>query len=73
MEEVFINPAEKQTVICLCGVTGRSDHVDRTLQSVLPENQCLQCDRTLPASGHDFLSLEPYWKRPDAGSQRPVT
>ena len=25
-----------------------------------------------PASGRDFPSLEPYWSRPDAGSQRPV-
>ena len=26
-----------------------------------------------PASGRDFSSLEPYWSRPDAGPQRPVT
>ena len=32
----------------LYGVTGRSDHVDRTLRSVLPELQCLSCDRTRP-------------------------
>ena len=40
MEEVFIYMAEKRTVMCLCGVTGRFGHVDRTLQSVLPELQC---------------------------------
>ena len=37
LEEVFITPAEKRTVMCLCGVTGRSGHVDRTLRSVYPE------------------------------------
>ena len=37
MDEVFISMAKKQTVMCLCGVTGCSGHVDRTLQSVLPE------------------------------------
>ena len=47
MEVVFITPAEKRTVMCLYGVTGRSDHVDRTLRSVHPELQCLKCDRTL--------------------------
>ena len=47
MEEVFITLVEKRTVMCLYGVTGRSGHVDRTLQSVLPELQCLSCDRTL--------------------------
>ena len=26
-----------------------------------------------PAFGRDFRSLEPYWSRPDAGSQRSVT
>ena len=54
---------------------------DRMLRSVYPELQCLQCDQTLAVSGqhwpdmsdHDFSSLEPYWKRPDAGSQRPIT
>ena len=44
---VFITPAEKQTVMCLCGVTGRFGHVDRTLRSVHPELQCLKCYRTL--------------------------
>ena len=48
MEEVFITMAKKQTVMCLYGVTGRSGHVDRTLRSVLPELQCLKCDRTRP-------------------------
>ena len=48
MEEVFITCAEKRTVMCLCGVTERSGHVDRTSQSVHPELQCLQCDRTRP-------------------------
>ena len=38
MEEVFIHPSSKRTVMCLCGVTGRSGHVDRTLQSVLPDS-----------------------------------
>ena len=31
MEEVFISMTEKRTVMCLCGVTGRSGNVDRTL------------------------------------------
>ena len=53
--------------MCLYGVTGRSGHVDRTLRSIHPELQCLQCDRTLASV------LEPCWSRPDAGSQRPVT
>ena len=48
MEEVFITLVEKRTVMCLCGVTGRSGHIDRMLQSVLPELQCLKCDRTCP-------------------------
>ena len=47
MEEVFIHMAKKRTVMCLCGVTGCSGHVDRTLRSVHPKLQCLQCDRTL--------------------------
>ena len=47
MEEVFITMAEKRTVMCLYGVTGRSSHVDQMLQSVLPELQCLSCDLTL--------------------------
>ena len=34
--------------MCLCGVTGRSGHVDRTRRSVHPEFQCLKCDRTRP-------------------------
>ena len=46
MEVVFITWAKKRTVMCLCGVTGRSGHVDRTLRSVHPELQSLQCDRT---------------------------
>ena len=29
-------------------VTGSSDHVDQMLWSVLPELQCLSCDRTRP-------------------------
>ena len=33
--------------MCLCGVTVRSGHVDRTLQSVLPTTEQLSCDRTL--------------------------
>ena len=48
MEVVFITSAEKRTVICLCGVTGRSGHVDWTLRSVLPELQCLSGDQTRP-------------------------
>ena len=44
---VFITPTEKRTVMCLYGVTGRSGHVDRTLQSVHPELQWLSVDRTL--------------------------
>jgi hypothetical protein len=39
VEVLFITPAEKQTVMCLCGVTGRSGHVDQTLQSVYPDLQ----------------------------------
>ena len=39
MEEVFITPAEKRTVMCLYGVTGCSGHVDRTLWSVHPKLQ----------------------------------
>ena len=46
VEGVFITWAEKRTVMCLCGVTGHSSHVDRTRRSVHPELQCLQCDRT---------------------------
>ena len=71
MEEVFITLVEKQTVMCLCGVTGHSGHVDRMLRSVLPELQCLSCDRTRPVM--IFPSLEPYWSRPDTGAQHPVT
>ena len=37
MEEVFIHPVQKQTVMCLYGVTGRSGHVDQTHRSVFPE------------------------------------
>ena len=48
MEGVFITLVEKRTVMSLCGVTGRPGHVDRTLRSVLPELQCLSCDRTRP-------------------------
>ena len=48
MEVVFITWAEKPTVMCLCGVTRCSGHVDRTLRSVLLEIQCLSCDRTRP-------------------------
>ena len=36
-----------RTVMCLCRVTGHSGHVDRTLRSVYPKLQCLQCDQTL--------------------------
>ena len=50
MEEVFIIWAEKQTIMCLCGVTERSGHVDRTRRSVHLKLQCLQCDRTLAQS-----------------------
>ena len=46
MEVVFITLTEKQIVMCLCGVTGRSGHVDQTRRSVHPELQCLKCDRT---------------------------
>ena len=42
-------------VMCLYGVTGRSGHVDRTLQSVLPELQCLSIDRTRP------VTISPHW------------
>ena len=52
MEVVFITPAEKRTVMYLCGVTGRSGHVDRTLQSVQPAHQCLSVDQTLEGSDH---------------------
>ena len=47
MEVVFITPTEKQTVMCLCGVTEHSSHVDRTLRLVHPELQWLSVDRTL--------------------------
>ena len=40
MEEVFIQSVEKQTIMCLYRVTGRSGHVGRTLRLVLPELQC---------------------------------
>ena len=40
MEEVFITPAEKQTVMCLCGVTGRSGQFSSN-------TSVLSCDRTL--------------------------
>jgi len=39
MEEEFITLVEKRIVMCLCGVTGCSGHVDRTLRSVLPDLQ----------------------------------
>ena len=55
MEEVFITWAEKQTIMCLCRVTGRSGHVDQTLRSVHPEHQCLQCDRTR------LVTIFPLW------------
>ena len=41
--------------MCLCGVTGRSGHVDRTLRSVLPELQCLSCDQTR------LVTIFPLW------------
>ena len=47
MEEVFIHLCSKQTVMCLCGVTGRSDQGDRTLRSVHPPLSYLSCDQTL--------------------------
>ena len=47
MEVVFITWAKKRSVMCLCGVTGHSDHVDQTRRSVYPKLQCLQYDRTL--------------------------
>ena len=47
MEKVFITLVEKQTVICLYGVTGRSDQGDRTLRSVLPTTEPLSCDQPL--------------------------
>ena len=55
MEEVFITWAEKRTVMCLYGVTGRSGHVDRTCRSVHPELKWLQCDRTRP------IEIFPLW------------
>ena len=45
--EVFITPHSKQTVMCLCGVTGHSGQVDRMLRSVHPPLCSLSCDRTL--------------------------
>ena len=49
--------------MCLYGVTGRSGHVDRTRQSVHPELQCLQCDRTLAQSlVSSFDQGEVVWK-----------
>ena len=71
MEEVFITPAEKRTVMCLCGVTGHSGHVDRTLRSVLPELQWLSVDRTR------LVTFSPHWNLTDVDRtldpQRPVT
>ena len=57
MEEVFISMAKKRTVMCLYRVTGRSGHVDRTLQSVLPEIQCLSCDRKRPVTIFSLWNL----------------
>ena len=54
MEVVFIIWAEKRTVMCLCGVTGRTGHVDQTHRLVYSELQCLQCDRTLASVRSQF-------------------
>ena len=40
-DQVFITAAEKRTVMSFYGVTERSGHVDRTLRSVQPADQCL--------------------------------
>ena len=58
MEVVFITWAEKQTVMCLCGVTGRSGQFNlQTSEKVL--TGCWQGpvtpDRTHP------VALNPYW------------
>ena len=74
VEVVFITWAEKWTVMCLYGVTGRAGQF--TLKpSVYSVTGCWPASgqHWPDASGRDFLSLEPYWSRPDAGSQRPVT
>ena len=47
VQVVFITPTKKRTVMCLCGVTRRSGHVDRTHRSVHHELQWLSVDRTL--------------------------
>ena len=65
VEVVFITWAEKRTVMCLCGVTGRSGQYT-------PNSSVYSVTGRWPASGHDFPSLEPYWSRPDAGTQRPI-
>ena len=57
--------------MCLCGVTGRSDHVDRMLRSVHPDFQCLSRDRTRS------VTIFPLWNLTDVDRtldpQRPVT
>ena len=55
VEHLFITWVKKQTVMCLCGVIGRSDHVDRTRRSVHPELQCLKCDWARP------VEIFPLW------------
>ena len=47
MEEVFIHPCSKRTVMCLCGVIRCSGQGDRMLRSVHPPLCSLSCDRTL--------------------------
>ena len=54
--------------MCLCGVTERSGHVDRTLQSVHPELQCLKCDRTRSVNSDRTLRIQ----RPVKYSKHPV-
>ena len=89
MEEVFILPCSKRTVMCLCRVIGHSGQVDRTHRVVHPETQCLSCDRTLDnvrsaLTGRVRVTIFPLWNLTGVNrtlalsvrsltSQRPVT
>ena len=55
MELLFIRQPEKQTVMSFCGMTGCSDHIDRTLRSVQPAQQFSSDDRTLLGSGRSWM------------------
>ena len=65
MKEVFITLVEKQTVMCLCGVIGRSDHVDRMLRSVHPNSSVYsvigRCQRPVSTDRTRPVTIFPLW------------